>query len=63
MAELPGGRQRLGRDRRSLSRQRRSTLYEGEHIVIRGEVTGRFDTGSLKHRVLIGMDFDSFNNS
>ena len=62
-AELATGRQRLGRDGRSLSRQRRSRLYEGEHFVVRGEVAGRFDTGSLKHRVLIGMDFDSFDNS
>jgi iron complex outermembrane recepter protein len=32
-AELAAGRQRLGRDGRSLSRQRRSRLYEGEHFV------------------------------
>jgi iron complex outermembrane recepter protein len=29
---------------------------------VRGEVAGRFDTGSLKHRVLIGADYDSFDN-
>lgn len=62
-AELAAGRQRLGRDGRSLSRQRRSRLYEGEHFVLRGEIAGRFDTGSLKHRVLIGADYDSFDNS
>lgn len=62
-AELVGGRQRLGRDGRSLSRQRRSRLYEGEHFVVRGEVSGKFDTGSLNHRVLIGADYDSFDNS
>ncbi len=62
-AELAAGRQRLGRDGRSLSRQRRSRLYEGEHFVVRGEIAGRFDTGSLKHRVLIGADYDSFDNS
>lgn len=61
-AELAGGRQRLGRDGRSLSRQRRSRLYEGEHVVLRAEVAGRFDTGSLEHLVLIGADFDSFDN-
>lgn len=63
MAELAGSRQRLGRDGRSLSRQRRSTLYEGEHVVVRGEVTGRFDTGAFEHRVLVGADYDSFDNS
>ncbi|PZN94391.1 MAG: TonB-dependent siderophore receptor [Alphaproteobacteria bacterium] len=62
-AELVAGRQRLGRDGRSLSRQRRSRLYEGEHFAVRGEVAGRFDTGSLQHRMLIGADFDSFDNS
>jgi len=61
-AELAGGRQRLGRDGRSLSRQRRSRLYEGEHVVVRAEIAGRFDTGSLQHRVLIGADYDSFDN-
>ena len=62
-AELVASRQRLGRDGRSLSRQRRSRLYEGEHFVVRGEIAGRFDTGSLQHRVLIGADYDSFDNS
>jgi len=62
-AELAAGRQRLNRDGRSLSRQRRSRLYDGEHVVVRGEIAGRFDTGSLKHRVLIGADYDSFDNS
>ncbi len=61
-AELAGSRQRLGRDGRSLSRQRRSRLYEGEHVVVRGEIAGRFETGSLLHRVLIGADHDSFDN-
>lgn len=62
-AELVASRQRLFRDGRSLSRQRRSRLYEGEHFVLRGEVAGKFDTGSLSHRVLIGVDYDEFDNS
>jgi iron complex outermembrane receptor protein len=62
-AELATARQRLYRDGQSLSRQRRSRLYEGEHWVIRGEVAGQFKTGSLEHRMLIGMDYDSFDNS
>lgn len=61
-AELARGRQRLFRDGRSLSRQRRYRLYEGEHFVLRAEIAGRFETGSLKHRVLIGADRDSFDN-
>ena len=62
-AELAGGRQRLGRDGRSLSRQRRFREYEAEHQVLRGEVQGRFETGGLKHRVLFGADYDNFENS
>jgi iron complex outermembrane receptor protein len=62
-AELAAARQRLLRDGQSLSRQRRSRLYEGEHFVVRGEISGRFATGSLTHRVLMGVDYDEFDNS
>lgn len=62
-AELAGSRQRLGRDGRSLSRQRRFRDYDAEHQVLRGEVQGRFDTGGLQHRILFGADFDRFENS
>lgn len=62
-AELATGRQRLFRDGRSLSRQRRFRRYDGEHFVARGELSGRFDTAGLSHRVLIGADYDHFDNS
>jgi iron complex outermembrane receptor protein len=62
-AELAGGRQRLGRDGRSLSRQRRFRDYDAEHQVLRSEMQGRFETGGLKHRVLFGADYDRFENS
>lgn len=62
-AELAGSRQRLSRDGRSLSRQRRFRDYDARHQVLRGEVQGRFATGSLKHRVLFGADYDDFENS
>ncbi len=62
-AELAGSRQRLSRDGRSLSRQRRFRDYDAEHQVLRGEVQGRFDTAGLKHRVLFGADIDRFENS
>jgi iron complex outermembrane recepter protein len=61
-AELAGSRQRLSRDGRSLSRQRRFREYDAEHHVLRGEMQGRFETGSLKHRVLFGADYDRFEN-
>ena len=62
-AELAGSRQRLGRDGRSLSRQRRFREYDAEHQVLRGEVQGRFATGGLTHRILFGADYDRFENS
>jgi iron complex outermembrane recepter protein len=61
-AELAGGRQRLYTDGQTLSRQRRFRDYEAEHIVYRGEISGRFETDAIEHRVLVGFDFDKFSN-
>jgi len=62
-AELAANRQRLFRDGRSLSRQRRFRRYDAEHLVFRGELGGRFETAGLTHRVLFGADYDKFDNS
>lgn len=59
-AEQTASRQKLYVDGHSLSRQRRSRRYDAEHSVVRAEVAGNFETGSLRHRVLIGGDFDHF---
>nr|WP_156348499.1 TonB-dependent siderophore receptor [Sphingomonas sp. Leaf23] len=61
-AELATARQKLFVDGRSLSRQRRSRRYDSRQWVIRAELSGRFDTGALEHRVLIGADHDVFDN-
>lgn len=61
-AELASGRQRLSGDGRTLSRQRRFRDYEGTHTVVRGELEGRFKTGSFEHRILVGADHDRFEN-
>ena len=61
-AELVAGRQKLFRDGRSLSRQRRSRRYDSRQWVVRAELSGAFETGSLRHRVLIGADHDQFDN-
>lgn len=60
-AETLRPRQKLYVDGRSLSRQRRSRRYTSEHSVLRGEIAGEFATGALRHRVLIGADFDYFD--
>jgi iron complex outermembrane receptor protein len=61
-AELVASRQRLFRDGRSLSRQRRSRVYDSQQWVIRAELSGAFTTGALNHRILIGADVDRFDN-
>ncbi|MFT4054549.1 MAG: TonB-dependent siderophore receptor [Novosphingobium sp.] len=60
-AETATSRQALYTDGRSLSRQRRSRRYDARHHVVRAELAGEFDTGSLTHRVLIGADYDNFD--
>lgn len=60
-AETLRSRQKLYIDGRSLSRQRRTRQYTSEHSVLRAELAGEFATGSLRHRVLIGGDFDYFD--
>jgi iron complex outermembrane recepter protein len=62
-AELAASRQRLFVDGQSLSRQRRFRDYGASHMVWRGEVSGRFNTGALEHRILFGADHDTFENS
>lgn len=61
-AELAGSRQRLLIDERSLSRQRRYRDYDATYTVLRGEITGRFSTGSIQHRIIVGADTDEFEN-
>nr|WP_241557320.1 TonB-dependent siderophore receptor [Croceibacterium ferulae] len=61
-AETVASRQALYTDGRSLSRQRRSRVYDSEQSVVRAEIAGDFDTGPLRHRVLVGADHDKFIN-
>ncbi len=60
-AETARARQKLFVDGYSLSRQRRTRRYTSEHSVLRAEISGEFNTGALRHRVLIGGDFDYFD--
>lgn len=62
-AELAGSRQKLFADGRSLSRQRRFRDYDAHHYVLRAELSGDFQLGGLRHRLLFGGDFDQFDNS
>ncbi len=58
-----GGRQTYFRDGRTLSRFFRYRDFESDYFVARAEVAGQFETGSLRHRLLIGADYDRFENS
>ena len=62
-AELAASRQKLNVDGKSLSRQRRFRDYEADHAVMRGEVSGDFQALGVRHRLLVGADFDRFENS
>jgi iron complex outermembrane receptor protein len=61
--ELAASRQKLFVDGQSLSRQRRYRDYDADHFVLRGEVSGDFELGGLRNRLLVGADFDRFENS
>lgn len=54
------GRQRIYADGRTLTRQRRFRDYSTTHMVFRGEISGKFDTGSIVHNLRIGADWDKF---
>ncbi|MEM7568186.1 MAG: TonB-dependent siderophore receptor [Pseudomonadota bacterium] len=59
-AELSGSRQLLRQDGMTLTRQRRFRDYDAEYFVIRAELAGEFETFGLRHRLIIGADYDRF---
>ncbi len=57
------GRQTYALDGRTLSRFFRRRDFESDYFVARAEVAGDFDTGSPRHRLLVGADHDRFDIS
>ncbi|MFK7865645.1 MAG: TonB-dependent siderophore receptor [Pseudohongiellaceae bacterium] len=57
-----GGRQTYFTDGRTLSRFFRFRDFESDYLVMRAELAGEFETGSLRHRLLVGADHDRFDN-
>ncbi|MYF49470.1 MAG: TonB-dependent siderophore receptor [Gammaproteobacteria bacterium] len=55
-----GGRQTYFLDGRTLSRFFRYREFDSDYFVARAEVAGEFNTGSLRHRLLAGADYDRF---
>ena len=58
-----GGRQSYFNDGKTLSRFYRFRDYESEYSVVRAEVAGEFSSGSLRHRLIFGSDYDQFENN
>ncbi|MEP2101604.1 MAG: TonB-dependent siderophore receptor [Parasphingorhabdus sp.] len=57
-----GSRQPYLVDGETISRFFRFRDYEAEYLALRAEVTGEFNTGSIRHRVIFGVDYDEFDN-
>ncbi len=57
-----GSRQPYFVDGETISRFFRFRDYETDYFVLRGEVTGEFKTGGLRHRLIAGVDYDTFDN-
>lgn len=58
-----GNRQTFFRDGRTISRFFRSRDFDSDYLALRAEVSGEFNTGSLRHRLIFGADYDEFDNT
>lgn len=58
-----GSRQTFFDDGQTVSRFFRSRDFDSDYLALRGEFSGDFETGSLRHRLIIGADYDEFDNS
>ena len=58
-----GSRQTYFQDGETISRFSRSRDYGSDYLTLRGEFAGRFETGSFRHRLIFGTDYDKFENT
>lgn len=58
-----GSRQTYFQDGQTIARFFRSRDFESNYTVLRGELAGEFETGALRHRLIIGADYDEFGNT
>ena len=58
-----GSRQTYRLDGQTISRFFRSRDFESDYLVLRAELSGEFETGSLRHRLIFGADYDEFDNT
>lgn len=59
--ELALSRQIIDNDGTNVARQHRFRDYNTTNLVFRGELSGKINTGSIVHHVLVGADWDRFN--
>jgi len=58
-----GSRQTYFQNGETISRFFRSRDFESEYLVVRGELAGEFETGQIRHRLIVGADYDQFDNT
>lgn len=58
-----GSRQTYSRDGETISRFYRSRDFDSDYLVLRGEFSGDFKVGDIRHRLIIGADYDEFDNT
>ncbi len=58
-----GSRQTFFIDGTTISRFFRPRDFDSDYIVFRGELAGDFQTGFLRHRLIVGADYDRFDNT
>ncbi len=57
-----GSRQPYLVDGQAISRFFRFRDYEADYLALRAELNGEFNTGGIRHRVIMGVDYDEFDN-
>lgn len=58
-----GSRQTYFRDGETISRFYRTRDFESDYTVLRGELAGEFTAAGLRHRLIVGADYDTFDNT
>lgn len=59
-ADIAPSRQKLYLDFQTLTRQHRQRAYDTDQYVARFELAGDVKTGSIKHHIIVGVDYDRF---
>ena len=57
------GRQTFFIDGQTISRFFRDRDFDSDYFVVRGELAGEFNTGPFRHRIIVGADYDEFDNT